>query len=181
MAAKSNDVPSVPVPPAGSAVPPVEPTPTVAVPPVEPTPTVAVPPVVPAPAAPPPPADPYVAAAPVVNPPPGYSAPGTGYAAPAAYGAPGAYAAPPANGLSITSMITGIVGVLSSFFGLGLLPSIAAVITGHMGQKRQPYAKAFWLTGIITGYVGLGITILTAVVFLVALIGSLAVGGALLG
>lgn len=171
MAAQSNDVPSVPVPPAGAAVPPVEPTPAVAVPPVAP-----------APAAPPPPrVDPYAAPGAVVTPPPGYSAPGTGYAAPTAYGAPGSYAPPQANGLSIASMITGIVGVLASFGGLGLLPAIAAVITGHMGQKRQPYAKPFWLTGIITGYVGLAISLLTALFFLVVLIGSIAAGSAYLG
>ena len=62
-----------------------------------------------------------------------------------AYGAPGyAYTPPPAGppqGLSITSMILGIAGL---FFGF--LVSIAAVITAHMAQKSQPYAKPFWLT-----------------------------------
>jgi len=84
-------------------------------------------------------------------PPPPYVAP-----APPAYGAAPAYGTPgPPQGLSLASMITGIGGLVLSFFGVGLLASIAAVITGHMATKRQPYAKGLWLTGIITGYVGI--------------------------
>lgn len=65
----------------------------------------------------------------------------------------------PPMGLSIASMVTGIAGALFSLGGLGLLPAIAAVITGHMAQKRQPHAKPFWLTGIISGYVGLALSL----------------------
>jgi hypothetical protein len=57
--------------------------------------------------------------------------------------------------------VTGIVGVFFSFgYGFGLLPSIAAVITGHLARKRQPYARGMWLTGLICGYVGIGISLL---------------------
>jgi hypothetical protein len=56
-------------------------------------------------------------------------------------------------------MILGIAGVVLSFMMLGFLPSLAAVITGHMAVKRQPHAKAMWLTGIITGYIGLAISV----------------------
>jgi hypothetical protein len=57
--------------------------------------------------------------------------------------------------------VTGIVGAFFSlFYGLGLFPSIAAVITGHLARKRQPYARGFWIAGLITGYVGLGISLL---------------------
>ena len=75
----------------------------------------------------------------------------------------------PPRGLSITSMVLGIVGVL--FGGFGLLISIAAVITGHMGQRRQPYAKPFWLTGIITGYFGIliGLVVTGLFIFLIVL------------
>ena len=82
------------------------------------------------------------------------------------YGAPqpyayGPYVPQPPKGLSITSMVLGIAGVLFSFcYGSGFLFGVAAVITGHLAVKRQPYAKAFWLTGIITGYATIGIALL---------------------
>ncbi|MFM9876894.1 MAG: DUF4190 domain-containing protein [Rhodoglobus sp.] len=75
-------------------------------------------------------------------------------------------AAGPAQGLSLTSMILGIAGVVLSFFAFGFLPALAAVITGHLAQRRQPHAKPFWLTGIITGYVGLAISVATFVIFI---------------
>jgi hypothetical protein len=100
---------------------------------------------------------------------PGQQGPPTGYA-PQPYSAngyaspayPAYYGAPvPPRGLSITSMILGIVGVLGiTAYGLGIFPAIAAVITGHIAQKKQPYAKGFWLTGIITGYVSIVLSLL---------------------
>lgn len=89
------------------------------------------------------------------------------YAQPVA-GEPQPYAATPqtagpAQGLSITSMILGIAGIL---FG-GFIPvSVAVVITGHMASKSQAYAKPFWLTGIITGYIGIGIGLLVGLFWL---------------
>ncbi len=137
-------------PPAGP-VPPIEPTPVVAAGPTPPPPMPPAPPVV----------DPYAQAVPPPVPPtyaPAGYAP-AGYAP--AYQA-GYYGAPqPPKGVSIASMVTGIVGaVFSLFYGFGLFPAIAAVITGHLARKRQPYARGFWLTGLITGYVGLGISLL---------------------
>jgi hypothetical protein len=125
------------------------------IPPVEPVPVVVPAAVVP-PAPPVPPVvDPYAA----VPPPP-----------PASYGAPsyapayqpGYYGAPqPPKGLSIASLVLGIAGAFFSFaYGLGLFPSIAAVITGHLARKRQPYARGLSLAGLICGYVGLGISLL---------------------
>ena len=89
---------------------------------------------------------------------------------PYAPGVPG-----PARGLSITSMVLGIVGVL--FSGFGLLISIAAVITGHMAQRRQPYAKPFWLTGIITGYFGILIGLIVTGIFIFLIILGMSQGG----
>lgn len=169
-------------PPSGNAeVPFVEPVPAAAsvtpppsTPPVEP----AAPPVFSAPASVPvsttPPAPP-VASAPPVPPhdqvPPVPAAPLDPYASTYASGpvppqpyAPQPYApqpAGPAQGLSITSMILGIAGLLLSFVSFGFLPAVAAVITGHLAQRRQPWAKPFWLTGIITGYVGVAIGLVT--------------------
>lgn len=174
--ADDNDIPPVPLPPddakVSPAVPPVEAAP--AVPPAAPAGDAAAPA---APGAPEPPAAPAAPAAPVTPAAPAApAAPGAAYGPaaggatppPPAYGSPTAYGQPayapapagPAQGLSITSMVLGIVGLLFSLFGWGFLIALGAVITGHIAQKRQPYAKPFWLTGIITGYIGIGISVI---------------------
>ncbi len=72
-----------------------------------------------------------------------------------------AYAPQPQSGLSVASMVLGIVGIVFSLgYGFGLFPSIAAVITGHLARKRQPHARGYWLAGLVCGYVGLGISLL---------------------
>jgi hypothetical protein len=138
---------------------PIEPTPVVAqpVPPVAAS-TGAVPP-------PPPPAGYYNP-----TPPPyagqqnsGQQYPGQQYpvqGAPGAYPVQYAYAPAPPRGLSIASMILGIASIVFSVYGFGLFPGIAAVITGHLGRKRQLQARGFSLAGLITGYVGIGIAVL---------------------
>jgi hypothetical protein len=81
------------------------------------------------------------------------------------------------QGLAIASMVTGIVGLVFTLFAFGLLPSLAAVITGHLAQRRQPAARAYWLTGLITGYTGIGISVIIGVfvlIWLLALIGIFA-------
>ena len=90
---------------------------------------------------------PVAPAAPVAQPTP-YAAPQPQYRAPQ-----------PPKGLSVASMILGLGGLLLSFFGLGFLINVAAVITGHLAAKRQPHAKGFWLTGIITGYLGIAFSL----------------------
>jgi hypothetical protein len=146
------------------------------IPPVEPLPDVPPAPYVPenaprvdpyappaAPVAPPPPP---ATAPPGYSPygqvPPGYAPTGyqPGYGQPQ-YGYPGQYQAPAPTGLSVASLVLGIVGVVGSFFyGFGLFPAIAALITGLIARKRQPQAKGMWLTGIITGSVGIAISVL---------------------
>ncbi len=161
------DIPPVPVPPPGVAdgnTPPIEPAPAgpAAASPAPPAPLPAVSPPPPAPAAAQP--NPYAA--------PGQESP---YVAPAASPQPNAYApvaAGPVQTLSIIAMIAGIVGVLGSFAGLGFLPSLAAVIMGHMAQKKQPWAKPFWVTALATGYVGLGISLITGLFFLVVFLAA---------
>lgn len=174
MADHKDEIPPIPVPPPGaSTMPPVEPPPAAPTPPTAPeAPT---PPVEPAPLTPPPAPDPYTAA-PATPPAAGYSPPTPGYGQPG-YAQQSYAPAPPGppQGLSIASMVTGIAGAFLSLFGWGFLPALAAVITGHIAQKRQPYARPFWLTGIITGYVGLGISLiwgLLVLIFFIAAIGS---------
>jgi len=133
--------------------------------------TPAVPPVPPAPVTPPaaspyaPPADAAAPSYPTAPPTYTPASPQAPYGQAPYVGSP----AGPPRGLSITSMILGIVGIL--FGGFGLLISIAAVITGHLGQRRQPYAKPFWLTGIITGYVGIliGLVVTGFIIFAIVL------------
>lgn len=98
-------------------------------------------------------------ASPVTPPPVMPPAPtGGGYAAPPpAYSATGVIA--PKKTLSLIGMIAGIVGVIS--FGWFLPASIAALVLGYMGKKREGLvAKGFWLTAIITGWVGIALTVL---------------------
>jgi hypothetical protein len=131
------------------------------IPPI-PLPPVEAAPVVPAPAVP----------APVET-----SAPQPTYGPPQPTYAPAAYApqpAGPAQGLAIASLVCGIGGlVLIVIIGVAaFLPALAAIITGHIAQKRQPHARAFWITGLITGYVGAAISLILGVgvaVFLIAI------------
>ena len=145
MADSTDDVPPIPPAPEGGAIPPIEPVPVAA-----------------APAAPPPAPLPPIAAPPV--------------APPAPSGAP-AYAPVPAGppqGLALAAMITGIGSVLLSFGGIGLLPAIAAVVLGHLAQRRQPYARGLWITGLITGYVALGISLIWGLFVVLAIIAGIA-------
>jgi hypothetical protein len=192
--AKDDAIPPIPAAPDGanaaSDVPPVEPAPVAATPaqaPVEPAPVA--PPVVgsgtiPASAMPPvdgaaAPVNPYAdpAAPAPVAPQAAYAQPGyaqPGYAQPVAPGYPqpyaGGYAPTPPQGMSIASLVCGIAGVLLSLFSFGFLPALAAVILGHMAQKRQPHAKAMWMTGLVTGYIGIGISILWGIGFILAFV-----------
>ena len=91
----------------------------------------------------------------------------------AAYATPGAVAPP--KTLSLIGMIAGIVGLLA--IGWFVPASIAALVLGYMGKKREGLpAKGFWLTAIITGWVGVAITIIGAIA-LIALIGLSATTG----
>jgi len=194
-------VPPIPLPPEG-AVPPATRAPARPVgapePPEDVAPEATAPPAPPAAPAPPtphtppgPPVPPSVAEAgyatapeppnPYAEPTP-YVAPGA-YTAPAAYGTPNPYATAPSaygtgasygqpQGLAIASLVTGIVGILGSFIFLGFLPGVAAVILGHLAQKRQPYARGFWLTGLITGYISAAIGLLIGAVFIFYIIAA---------
>lgn len=71
------------------------------------------------------------------------------------------------RGLSVAAMICGSTGVLLSLVSLGLLPSVAGVVLGHLGSRRQPHARALSSTAMITGYVGIGLSVLWIVAFAV--------------
>ncbi len=126
----------------------------------------------------PPVASEAVATAPVTDSTPGYSAP--------AYAA--AYTAMPAaasSTLSVLALVFGIMGLVFSFFLLGLIPAIAGVILGHLALKREPHARGMAVAGLVTGYVGVGISVLWALAIivpaLVILLASLGLSAAAIG
>ncbi|WP_316307610.1 DUF4190 domain-containing protein [Clavibacter michiganensis] len=78
---------------------------------------------------------------------------------------PGQGGAPASKGLSITSMVLGIVSVVTVLFWFLSVPlGIAALVTGILGRKRNAGAKGFWLTGIITGVIGIILSIILVVI-----------------
>ena len=85
----------------------------------------------------------------------------------APYGQPYSPVAAAPKTLSLIGMIAGIVGVVISLFsgGFGLIFSIGAVVLGFLGKKRELAAKGFWLTAIITGFVGIGISVIWGIVW----------------
>jgi len=65
--------------------------------------------------------------------------------------------------LGVIAMISGILGIVIGIFGWGLLLSIAGIVLGHIAFSRERAAKGFWLTGLITGYIGVLINIIVLV------------------
>ena len=73
----------------------------------------------------------------------------------------------PTPTLSIISMIVGILGLLIGFVGGGLLFSVGGAVLGHLGRRKEPAARGFWLTGLITGYVGILVNVVVIIVWIV--------------
>ncbi|POH68553.1 hypothetical protein C3B60_05000 [Cryobacterium zongtaii] len=112
------------------------------------------------------------------SPPPGYTPPGSGYGTPPPSGGPAAgyYAGQPGMPsatkqpiLSILSMIAGVIGILGSpvaffpIFGgiLAIILPAAGVVLGFIARNKEPNGKGFWLTGIITGFMGIALALLS--------------------
>lgn len=96
----------------------------------------------------------------------------------AAIGTPPPHAVPPASPyagaplaapstLSVLALVLGIIGLVLSFFFIGLLPAIAGVILGHLALKREPHARGMAIAGLVTGYVGIAISVLWGLIVLV--------------
>jgi predicted Zn finger-like uncharacterized protein len=75
----------------------------------------------------------------------------------------------PVNGLAMTSMIMGIISVVSglpgwtgcccgTFTAIAGITGIVAVILGYMG--KSPGSEAYAITGIISGFVGIGLALI---------------------
>ena len=74
--------------------------------------------------------------------------------------------------LSILSLVAGIIGILG--FAIVFIPFIgsflqlffpaAAIVLGALGKKKEPAApKGLWLTGIITGIIGIVIAVIAVI------------------
>lgn len=77
------------------------------------------------------------------------------FTAPAYYqGAPGHPGSVGPKGLSLASMVVGIVSlVLLGFF---IIPQIVGIILGHMGLKREnPQGRGFAIAGLVMNYLAL--------------------------
>lgn len=115
------------------------------------------------PDAPPPPPPPPAAYAPP-PPAPAYPPPAPAYPPPG-YGPPGYPVKAKANGLALTSMILGIVGIT---VGLCLIffpvMPILAVVFGHIGltqiRKTGAPGRGYAITGLVTGYIGIALAVL---------------------
>ena len=169
--ASADEIPPIPTPAPGQAAPADSP----AAPPV--VPPAAEPVVPPVESAPTPP----TAAAP----PPAYvpqqagyeaPAPAQGYATPLYAPAPPPYVDGQPRGLSLASMICGIAGAFLSLFAFGFLPSVAAVILGHIGIRRQPNARALAITGLVTGYIGIAISLIWGLIIVFIVIAAISHG-----
>ena len=103
-----------------------------------------------------------------------YSTPGPG---PSPYAAP-ASGSGPKQGLSLTSFIVGLAGllILSWIPILGLLAGIAAVVLGFMAKNRETGAPQWmWIVGVIAGFVTILLNLIFSFLFLILpimLIGS---------
>lgn len=95
-------------------------------------------------------------------------------ATPAAAAPAGAPAAGPKQGLSLTSFILGIAGIVFSWVPvLGFLASLAAIILGFIARKNEPAApKWMALVGIILGFVAIVIGLIVGIIWVVAIIAS---------
>jgi len=79
--------------------------------------------------------------------------------------------APRNDGFAITSMVCGIVAVLTCYFGI-ILGTIA-VIFGHISVSKinkDPNlgGKGMAIAGLVCGYIGIAITLCTVIFFMVA-------------
>lgn len=89
---------------------------------------------------------------------------------------------PPANGMAVTSLILGIVAIAVGIWApipfvglifafLSFLPALLAVIFGHVGYstyKKNGVGKGQAITGLILGYLTIGLIITITVIWMLA-------------
>ncbi len=100
---------------------------------------------------------------------------------------------PPTNGLAVAALVLGIVAILPGVLviipivGLfmavfALLPAVLAVVFGHIGlstaTRMNGLGRSMALTGMVLGYVTLGLTVLTTLFWIMAGVLSAVTSGA---
>ena len=77
----------------------------------------------------------------------------------------------PSNVLGIISMVLGIISVVT--FGAFLLPQLGAVVCGHISLSKEKTRRGFAISGLVMGYVCLGLGIFMVIgLFAMANMGS---------
>ncbi len=74
----------------------------------------------------------------------------------------------PPRGLSIASLVLGALGLLAGWAFLGV-PSIVAVVLGHLALSREPAARRLATVGLVLGYLGILAGLVAAVLVAIAL------------
>jgi hypothetical protein len=76
----------------------------------------------------------------------------------------------PTNVLAIVSLVTGIAGLTFVPF----LGGIAAIVTGHISlhqlKSKPEKGRGMAIAGLVTGYVGVGLTILASILLIAFLV-----------
>jgi hypothetical protein len=75
----------------------------------------------------------------------------------------------PARALSTTSLALGAAGLVFGWALLGV-PSIAAVVLGHLAHRREPEGRTLATTGLVLGYVGIAASLGIAIVVVLSLL-----------
>jgi hypothetical protein len=78
-------------------------------------------------------------------------------------------AAPPQRGLSIASLALGAGGLVFGWAFVGL-PSIAAVVLGHLALRREPEGRSLAVPGLVLGYVGIAAAVGLGVLLVLSLL-----------
>ncbi|QOV87774.1 GYF domain-containing protein [Humisphaera borealis] len=95
-------------------------------------------------------------------------------------GYPQGYVAPSSQGMSIASLVLGILAIPSTFcYGFGFLLALLAVIFGHIGhsqsKKQTGRANGMAVAGLVCGYISLAV-VAALFIFLVALVNAATYG-----
>lgn len=70
----------------------------------------------------------------------------------------------PSNGLGVASLVLGVISLVGLCFCLGPLTGILAIIFGIIQISRTPENRAFSIAGIITGAMGIILTIAITII-----------------
>ena len=77
---------------------------------------------------------------------------------------------PERNGLSTASLVLGILSLLG--LCIIILIPLAGVITGHLAYKREPASRPLSVTGLVTSWIGLALSVVLYVFVALALFWS---------